>query len=43
VVGCGDGGQGFKFLPMIGEVLADLAEDRPPRPDTEIFRLSRFG
>lgn len=43
VIGCGDGGQGFKFLPMIGEVLADLAEDKPPHADTEIFRLSRFG
>jgi len=43
VVGCGDSGQGFKFLPMIGEVLADLAEGRPGRDDTALFGLSRFG
>lgn len=29
VFGCGDSGQGFKFLPMFGQVLADLAEERP--------------
>ena len=27
VVACGDSGQGFKFLPMFGEVLADLVEE----------------
>ena len=42
VVGCGTSGHGFKFGPLLGELLADLAEGRapagrpeplPPRPD----------
>ncbi|HEV8148930.1 MAG TPA: N-methyl-L-tryptophan oxidase [Gemmatimonadales bacterium] len=35
-------GHGFKFAPTIGEVLADLVEDKPPRFDLSPFRLSRF-
>lgn len=34
-------GHGFKFSPAIGEVLADLVEDRPPRFDLSPFRLDR--
>ncbi|HEX7023817.1 MAG TPA: FAD-dependent oxidoreductase, partial [Gemmatimonadales bacterium] len=34
-------GHGFKFAPAIGEVLADLAEDRDPRFDLTPFRLGR--
>jgi sarcosine oxidase len=30
-------GHGFKFAPVIGEILADLVEERPPR-----FELDRF-
>ena len=38
VVGCGTSGHAFKFGPLLGELLADLAEDRPPAVD-----LTRFG
>lgn len=36
-------GHGFKFAPVIGEVLADLAEDRSPCFDLAPFRLDRVG
>ena len=42
VIGCGDSGQGFKFLPLIGEVLADLVDGQPPHADAESFGLRRF-
>ena len=35
-------GHGFKHSPAIGEALADLALDRPPRFDLSPFRLSRL-
>jgi len=38
VVGCGTGGHAFKFGPLLGELLADLAENRRPAVD-----LARFG
>jgi sarcosine oxidase len=38
VLGCGTSGHGFKFGPLLGELLADLAEDRAPAVD-----LARFG
>jgi sarcosine oxidase len=49
VVGCGTSGHGFKFGPLWGEVLADLAEDgddaagTAPRSDLDLrpFRLTR--
>jgi len=31
-------GHGFKFAPVIGEILADLAQARPPRFDLSLFR-----
>ncbi|HET9024727.1 MAG TPA: N-methyl-L-tryptophan oxidase [Burkholderiaceae bacterium] len=31
-------GHGFKFAPVIGEILADLVEHRPPRFDPGLFR-----
>lgn len=34
-------GHGFKFAPALGEVLADLAEDRAPAFDLAPFRLGR--
>jgi sarcosine oxidase len=42
VVGCGTSGHAFKFGPLLGEVLADLAEDRRPPVDVGRFRLRRF-
>jgi sarcosine oxidase len=41
VVGCGTSGHAFKFGPLIGEALADLAEDRAPSFDMTRFRLDR--
>ncbi len=43
VLACGDGGEGFKFSALMGEVLADLAEGRTPDPDTASFALARFA
>ncbi len=46
VVACGDSGQGFKFLPLFGEVLANLVDDSPmPGPvaaDVAALGLARF-
>jgi sarcosine oxidase len=39
VIGCGTSGHAFKFGPLLGELLADLAEDRPPAVDLNRFRL----
>jgi len=41
VVGCGTSGHGFKFGPLLGEVLADLAEGITPRVDVAPFCLRR--
>ncbi len=35
-------GHGFKFASGIGEILADLAQDREPAFDLSMFRLDRF-
>ena len=43
VVGCGTSGHGFKFGPLLGECLADLAEGRRPAVDLARFSLGRFG
>jgi sarcosine oxidase len=43
VVGCGTSGHGFKFGPLLGELLADLAEGAEPRLDLRPFRLDRLG
>ncbi|MCU1437141.1 MAG: pyridine nucleotide-disulfide oxidoreductase [Naasia sp.] len=42
VLACGDSGEGFKFSALMGEVLADLAEGRPPVADISSFTLDRF-
>ena len=36
-------GHGFKFAPVIGEILADLALEGGTPHDISRFRLSRFG
>jgi sarcosine oxidase len=42
VVGCGTSGHAFKFGPVLGELLADLAEDRRPAVDLGRFSLRRL-
>ena len=41
VVGCGTSGHAFKFGPLLGELLADLAEGRQPEVDLDRFSLRR--
>jgi sarcosine oxidase len=41
VVGCGTSGHGFKFGPLLGDLLADLAEERTASVDLSPFRLGR--
>lgn len=41
VVGCGTSGHGFKFGPLFGELLADLADGTTPPIDLSPFRLDR--
>ncbi len=43
VVGCGTSGHGFKFGPLLGELLADLAEGETPPVDLGRFCLGRDG
>ena len=43
VMACGTSGHGFKFAPAIGEVLADLAEQKTPRVAVEFLRRGRFA
>ena len=42
VVGAGFSGHGFKFCPVVGEILADLALEGLTRHDIGFLRLSRF-
>ena len=41
VVGCGTSGHGFKFGPLLGELLADLATGATPQFDVTRFALHR--
>jgi sarcosine oxidase len=41
VVGCGTSGHAFKFGPLLGEILADLAEGADPVVDLARFALHR--
>lgn len=43
IVAAGFSGHGFKFASVIGEILADLAQDGHTGKDISMFRLSRFG
>jgi sarcosine oxidase len=36
-------GHGFKFSPVIGEIIADLATHGATQHDIARFRLQRFG
>ncbi|NOX95681.1 MAG: FAD-dependent oxidoreductase, partial [Alphaproteobacteria bacterium] len=35
-------GHGFKFAPVIGEALADLAQGKPLDPEVQFLSLERF-
>jgi len=41
-VACGFSGHGFKFSPVVGEILADLAERGETSHSIEMFRAARF-
>jgi sarcosine oxidase len=41
VIGAGTSGHGFKFGPLLGELLADLATGSPARFDLDLFSLRR--
>ena len=43
VLGCGFSGHGFKFTPVLGEVLADLATGRASSYDLSMFDPGRFA
>ena len=42
VLAAGFSGHGFKFAPLIGEMLADMLMDREPEFPIDRFALSRF-
>lgn len=42
LVACGFSGHGFKFAPVVGEILADLALDGSTRQPCDFLRYSRF-
>jgi sarcosine oxidase len=43
VVGAGFSGHGFKFCPVVGEILADLALEGSTSHDISLFRIDRFA
>jgi sarcosine oxidase len=43
VVACGFSGHGFKFVPVVGEILADLAVDGTTRRPLALFDPVRFA
>jgi sarcosine oxidase len=36
-------GHGFKFAPVVGEILADMATSSATQHDISRFRIARFG
>jgi sarcosine oxidase len=42
-IAAGFSGHGYKFCPVVGEVMADLATERSTRHDIAMFSLSRFA
>jgi sarcosine oxidase len=42
VIGAGTSGHGFKFGPLLGQVIADLATGSPPRVPIDWLRAGRF-
>lgn len=41
-IAAGFSGHGFKFCSVVGEIMADLAQEGGTRHDISLFRLSRF-
>lgn len=41
-IGAGFSGTGFKMAPVVGKILADLANGRKPEFEMDAFRISRF-
>ena len=41
-IAAGFSGHGYKFCSVIGEIMADLAQDGRSRHDIDFFRLRRF-
>lgn len=39
----GFSGHGYKFCTVVGELIADLTEDRQPAYDIDLFRFNRLG
>jgi sarcosine oxidase len=36
-------GHGFKFSPVIGEIIAAMIDGKPPRFELELFKIARFS
>lgn len=36
-------GHGFKFSPVVGEIIAGMLDDKRPRFDFELFKIARFS
>ena len=36
-------GKGFKFAPVVGKILSDLAFGHPPSSDLSPFKIDRFN
>jgi glycine/D-amino acid oxidase-like deaminating enzyme len=43
IVAAGFSGHGFKFAPVVGEIVADLAMGRVPMFDLKAFSAKRFN
>jgi sarcosine oxidase len=43
ILACGFSGRGYKFAPVVGEILADLATDGATRHDIAFLSATRFG
>ena len=41
-VACGFSGHGFKFAPVVGEIMADLADSGTTKHEVGMFRVRRF-
>ena len=41
-IAAGFSGHGFKFASVIGEIMADLAQNGESSHDLDLFRLDRF-